>query len=305
MELKQLEFFVTTTEAGSINQAAECLYTSQPNVSKVIGAFEKEIGFPLFTRNSKGVELTQEGKKIYEYAKIVLKNADIMKSIAKKAIIKKFSVSCYPSHMLSSVFVDFYKKRVQEDLLYEFYEGTVEEITDHVASGQSEIGILYLSEHQLQSFKHIMGHKHLLFQPLEKKELCIYVGRHSILYERESIIFSELEKLKFVQPIKDFFSLEHHLESISVGAFCMENFQNMVYTNSDNLLVDLLMNTDICSFGIYYMDSSYDTYDIKPLRLQGCSKCLTLGYVRREGYSLSQEAISFIEEIKISLKRSC
>lgn len=33
MELKQLEYFMVACEKGSFNQAAECLYTSQPNVS--------------------------------------------------------------------------------------------------------------------------------------------------------------------------------------------------------------------------------------------------------------------------------
>ena len=32
MELRQLEYFMITCEKGSFNQAAECLYTTQPNV---------------------------------------------------------------------------------------------------------------------------------------------------------------------------------------------------------------------------------------------------------------------------------
>ena len=44
MELKQLEYFMVACEKGSFNQAAECLYTSQPNVSKVIGMLEQELG---------------------------------------------------------------------------------------------------------------------------------------------------------------------------------------------------------------------------------------------------------------------
>jgi len=101
MEIKQLEFFVTTADIGIINQAAEALYTSQSNVSRVIGALEKEVGFSLFKRNSKGVVLTNQGEQIYEYAKIVLKNTEVMKKIAKKVSKNKFSVSCYPSHMIS------------------------------------------------------------------------------------------------------------------------------------------------------------------------------------------------------------
>ena len=48
MELKQLEYFMVACEKGSFNQAAECLYTSQPNVSKVIGMLEQELGRALF-----------------------------------------------------------------------------------------------------------------------------------------------------------------------------------------------------------------------------------------------------------------
>ena len=43
MELKQLEYFMVTCEKGSFNKAAECLYTTQPNVSKVISSLEKEL----------------------------------------------------------------------------------------------------------------------------------------------------------------------------------------------------------------------------------------------------------------------
>ena len=43
MELRQLEYFMITCEKGSFNQAAECLYTTQPNVSKVISSLEKEM----------------------------------------------------------------------------------------------------------------------------------------------------------------------------------------------------------------------------------------------------------------------
>ena len=57
MGLRQLEYFMITCEKGSFNQAAECLYTTQPNVSKVISSLEKELGRPLFERSSRGSTL--------------------------------------------------------------------------------------------------------------------------------------------------------------------------------------------------------------------------------------------------------
>ncbi|MDS0526890.1 LysR family transcriptional regulator [Clostridium sp. SHJSY1] len=304
MEIKQLEYFVATADCGSINKAAEILYTSQPNVSKVINAFEKEMGVSFFYRTNKGVRLTEQGKKIYEYAKIVLKNANMMTSAIKKEITRKFSVSCYPSHMISRVFIEFYNSRNNENINLEFYEGTVEEITDHVAHYLSEIGIVYFSENQLKCFNHIMGHKKLEFNILDKREACIYVGENNPLFKKDMVKFEELHKLKFVQPIKDLFSLEHHLESISVGAINMENFNNIIQTNSDNLTIDLLLNTDVCSFGIDFMNENYEQYKIKPLSIKGCTKCLLIGYVKHKDTELTKEATEFINYIKKTLKES-
>ena len=36
MEIKQLKYFVTAVDCGSLNQAAQQLYTTQPNVSRVL-----------------------------------------------------------------------------------------------------------------------------------------------------------------------------------------------------------------------------------------------------------------------------
>jgi DNA-binding transcriptional LysR family regulator len=304
MEIKQLEYFVVTADYGSINKAAEALYTSQPNVSKVINAFEKEMGVSFFHRSNKGVRLTQQGKKIYEYAKIVLKNTNIMSSIIKEEITRKFSVSCYPSHMISRVFIEFYNSKKYENINLEFYEGTVEEITDNVGNYLSEIGIVYFSENQLKCFNHIMGHKKLEFCMLDQREACIYVGENNPLFEKDILNFEELDKLKFVQPIKDFFSLEHHLDSISVGAINMDNFNNIVQTNSDNITIDLLLHTDICSFGIEFMNKDFEQYKIKPLKINGCERCLVIGYVKQKDTELSIEAKEFIECIKKTLKES-
>ena len=62
MELKQLEYFTIVCEKGSFSQAAECLYTSQPNVSKVISSLEKELELRLFDRTTRDVRLTRSGE---------------------------------------------------------------------------------------------------------------------------------------------------------------------------------------------------------------------------------------------------
>ena len=40
LDLKQLKYFITCAETGSISEAAKLLYTTQPSVSKAIKALE-------------------------------------------------------------------------------------------------------------------------------------------------------------------------------------------------------------------------------------------------------------------------
>lgn len=59
-------FYITAKEKN-ISRAAKLLYISQPAVSKAIQKLEENIGATLFFRNSRGVQLTAEGKLLYEH----------------------------------------------------------------------------------------------------------------------------------------------------------------------------------------------------------------------------------------------
>ena len=82
MEIKQLESFVTACERGSLSQAAACMYTTQPNVSKTIRTLEHELGRPLLVRSGKGVQPTVYGKNVLEYAKLILRATATISSLA-------------------------------------------------------------------------------------------------------------------------------------------------------------------------------------------------------------------------------
>lgn len=51
MELKQLEYFMIACEKRSFNKAAECLYTTQPNVNKKWLILLKRTGKEAFWKN--------------------------------------------------------------------------------------------------------------------------------------------------------------------------------------------------------------------------------------------------------------
>lgn len=62
MTLSQIECFVLAAQTGTISAAAERLFISQQAASSHIRSLERELGFPLFERTSKGSSLTREGR---------------------------------------------------------------------------------------------------------------------------------------------------------------------------------------------------------------------------------------------------
>ena len=59
--------FYTVANAGNISKAAEQLFISQPAISKSIRKLEQSLDVTLFSRNSRGVQLTEEGEILYDY----------------------------------------------------------------------------------------------------------------------------------------------------------------------------------------------------------------------------------------------
>ena len=65
--LSSFRIFYTVANTGNISKAAKELYISQPAISKPIQKLEESVGCKLFSRSSRGVVLTDEGKLLYEH----------------------------------------------------------------------------------------------------------------------------------------------------------------------------------------------------------------------------------------------
>ena len=69
MTLEQMREFIVLAEELNYLAAADIMYTTQATLSRHIMAMETELGFPLFTRSTKRIELTQEGALFLLYAR--------------------------------------------------------------------------------------------------------------------------------------------------------------------------------------------------------------------------------------------
>ncbi len=66
--------FYYVAKYGSISQAAKVLTRGQPNMTKAMQKLEDQMGCKLFVRSSRGIQLTQEGEKLYQHLTIAFEH---------------------------------------------------------------------------------------------------------------------------------------------------------------------------------------------------------------------------------------
>src|SRR5690625_1996607 len=69
MDLRQLDYFITVVDVGSFTKAAKKLHISQPSLSTSIRNLENRLGLRLLDRHTRQMDLTVEGKVLYEESK--------------------------------------------------------------------------------------------------------------------------------------------------------------------------------------------------------------------------------------------
>lgn len=84
--LSSYRIFYTVANTGNISKAAKELYISQPAISKSIQKLEESVGCKLFSRSSRGVVLTDEGKLLYEHVSAAFETLDLGEEKLRRSI---------------------------------------------------------------------------------------------------------------------------------------------------------------------------------------------------------------------------
>ena len=85
MNLRDLRYLVALADHKHFGRAAEASFVSQPTLSTQLKKFEDEIGMALVERNPRNVILTEVGEAVVAKARVILREADEIKAIARRA----------------------------------------------------------------------------------------------------------------------------------------------------------------------------------------------------------------------------
>lgn len=167
MNLKQLEAFVQVAEGGSFSKAAKELFLTQPTISSHISSLERELNARLFVRNTKEVSLSEDGIKLYKYAKQMLDlQREIEVTFGMDEEVESHAVTIAAStipaqYLLPEVLTRFSERYPQEQIRIQETDSSkvVMQIVDH----RVDIGFTGT----------VLEKKHCKYIPFYKDELVI------------------------------------------------------------------------------------------------------------------------------------
>lgn len=197
MNLQQLKYVVEVDRAQSISKAAEKLYMGQPNLSKAIKDFEKELGITLFKRTSKGVVPTASGVEFLNYANAILGQIHELEHLYHSDDKEKFQMrlavprASYVTAAFSS-FVNHYTEEQEIDV--SFKELSPLATIQDVASGESHVGIVRYQNNQEHYISQILSEHNLSYENFYEFDMVLLMHMNHPLSALREIPYHLLDQ---------------------------------------------------------------------------------------------------------------
>lgn len=146
IETRLLRQFVVVAEELHFSRAAERLHMAQPPLSQAIRRLEEQIGYPLFVRDKRTVELTGAGMALLGKAHELLGALEesvaytrrVAQGIEGHLLVAMISLSNYPGFWRA---LSAFRTQVPTVEL-SFIEATTKEQVELLESGEADVGVM-------------------------------------------------------------------------------------------------------------------------------------------------------------------
>jgi len=194
---RTLDVFRAVAQTGSATRAAEQLNTTQPSVTRAIGAFEKACGFTLFERGRYGMTLTPKGAMLlhsvdrnYAGLRAIQRTiSEIRDSL--QGSLWAIAIPVVAEGALGSLIGAF--MRDHPGVSINLKTGYPEEVVNKVALGEVDIGAI-IGAPPVSSG--------LVALPIGRRHMTLTVAPHHRLANRQSVHIRELDGEAFVMIVR-------------------------------------------------------------------------------------------------------
>lgn len=127
LDHKKIKIIKTINSFKSISEAANNLYTAQPNLSRNLKNIEDELGFEIFDRSKVPLKLTDKGIVLFDYIKKFenlekLMNADLEKISKKNPTLKIGALTFMSQYILPEIIPEFINIYPHLDVILKKYD---------------------------------------------------------------------------------------------------------------------------------------------------------------------------------------
>lgn len=295
MTLQQLKYVLMVAETGTITEAANNLYISQPSLTNAIHELEKEMNIVIFNRTNKGITLSKEGEDFLGYARQVLEQAAILEDKYKGSNggKKQFCISTQHYSFAVNAFVDLIKKYGQDEYDFSIRETQTYEIIEDVAHMRSEIGIIFLNDFNEVVINKILKSHDLEFRQLFVAKPHVFISRKHPLAKNTVITNEELEEY----PYMSFEQGEHNSFYFSEEIFSDYERKKNIRVRDRATLFNLLIGLNgytVCS-GV--IDKKLNGKDIIAVPLAD-EKDMRIGYITHKKGTVTRLGNTYLEALK-------
>lgn len=150
MELRQLRYFVSVVDAGSITRACDTLHVVQSAVSHQLRLLEEEIGCALLIRSATGVSPTPAGTSLYRDARGILKqvaDAKLSASFEDMRVAGAVAIGIASSTArLCAMPILAAVRSAYPEVMLSIHEGLSSTLTASLVAGKLDLAVGYASE---------------------------------------------------------------------------------------------------------------------------------------------------------------
>ena len=280
---------------GTITEAANRLYISQPSLTNAIHELEKEMNLVIFNRTNKGITLSKEGDDFLGYARQVLEQAAILEDKYKNGDggKKQFCVSTQHYSFAVNAFVDVIRKFDARKYDFTLRETQTYEIIEDVAKLKSEIGILYTSSQNETIIMKMIRQNDLKFDELFVAKPHVFISSKHPLADREALTLEDLEVYPYLSFEQGDYNSFYFSEEILSTLDRNKNIKVRDRATLFNLAVGLDGYT--VSSGVISKELNGENIIGKPLLVD---EYMRIGTIVRKDVALSRYGKVYMEALK-------
>lgn len=202
MTMQQVLYALEVAAQSNVSQAAQRLYISQSALSQQLRRLEQELGYSLFTRTPRGLELTERGRVFCteagpvaeqwkQFSKKVVRNAASQKTRLRVGVGSRV----YSNYLFARI-LSYFEANPRLEVTFVTEAGR--DALEALRKGALDLALDRLPMEELQG-----DLQDYYFCPLIRERQCVLMSRSDPLAALEAMSFRDLQGCSMVSGLED------------------------------------------------------------------------------------------------------